>query len=77
MKKILLILAVSAFVVSSCGLKSNAQGGEVTEETTVVEEAVETAVADSTDKACCEKDSTKACCEKDSVEVETPVESAE
>nr|WP_319400569.1 hypothetical protein [uncultured Carboxylicivirga sp.] len=76
MKKILLLLAVGAMVLSSCGQKSTAQSEAATEETTVVEAApVETAVPDSTDKACCEKDSTMACCQKDSLkadEAETP-----
>ncbi|MBS2099547.1 hypothetical protein [Carboxylicivirga linearis] len=61
MKKILLLLAVIAFVATSCGLKTNAQDDTKAEETTT-----EVVAAETEDKACCEKDSTAACCEKDS-----------
>lgn len=74
MKKVLLVFAVAAMVATSCGMKSNAQGEETTESTSVeavVEEAVaeETAVADST--ACTDAEK-KACCEKDSTAKECP-----
>ncbi len=74
MKKILVVLAVTAMVVSSCGMKSNAQGEETKDKATV-EATVETAAEAEAEKACCDKDSTakectdaekKACCENDS-----------
>lgn len=63
MKKILLVLAVTALLVSSCGMKTTAQG----EETTAVEATTETPAEEAAEKSCCDKDSTKACCEKDSL----------
>jgi len=69
MKKILLVLAVAAMVVSSCGTKTNAQKDEATQETPAVEASTEAPA----EKACCSKDSTKAdaaCCDKDSTAVD-------
>ncbi|MBS2212492.1 hypothetical protein KEM09_13835 [Carboxylicivirga mesophila] len=74
MKRILVVLAVAAMVVSSCGMKTNAQGEEAKDKA-AVETTVEATVEAEVEKACCEKDSTakectdaekKACCEKDS-----------
>ena len=70
MKKILVVLAVAAMVVSSCGMKSNAQSEDAKEKV-----AVEATTEAPAEKACCAKDSVakectdaekKACCEKDS-----------
>lgn len=76
MKKILLVLAVAAMVVSSCGTKGAKT--EDAKETTAVEAAVETAEAPA-EKACCDKDSTKAegCCKKDSCATECEKKCAE
>ncbi|MBK3516629.1 hypothetical protein [Carboxylicivirga marina] len=65
MKKILVVLAVAAMVVSSCGMKTNAQGEDAKEKT-----AVEATTEVPAEKACCPKDAAQAeaCCDKDSTE---------
>ncbi len=74
------MLAVAAFVVSSCGMKTNAQGEE-SKEKAAVEASVDAEKAccdkEAKKEGCCEKDSTectdaekKACCEKDSTATE-------
>jgi len=79
MKKILLVLAVAAMVVSSCGTKTNAQKEEVKTEVQATDEAPAAAEA-TAEKACCEKEATKAdaaCCEKDSTAVDCEKECAD
>ncbi len=61
MKKVLLILAITAMIVSSCGTKTNAQKEEV------VETEVRVTGKSQMEKGCCSKDSTaykKECTEK-------------
>ncbi|WP_439182081.1 hypothetical protein [Carboxylicivirga taeanensis] len=78
MKKILLALAVTAMVASSCGMKSNAQGEDAKDKATVEATAEETATEVEADKDSTAVDCTavekSACCEKDSTASEACTE---
>ncbi len=68
MKRVLLILAITAMIVSSCGTKTNAQKEEVETEVRVTDKAqMEKGCCSKTNEAYCKKDSTaykKECTEK-------------